>query len=707
MSKSKPLEKKDAVRAMDGNLADQKTDLVSTDYTLEAFKTQYNAFKIVIAKGVVFTKSIKDTLKQEHGCRFSDCYEAFISPIAKKNEVQAFLSKFGIKAKLVDVFADLEKNRKIDGLEARLSILDREIHTLFNEFITRTHEYDPRRSYHDFEVEPPPYDENQPNDDIRFRLESDFYETFLNLKNLEEERKNFRISLNLHVQEEIDWHEPIPITVQQHKVPEFLPKILLPYPFDEWVLDEAYRMPCPPEYVAIASMVSLGSIIGCRCAIRPKALDDWIVVPNLWGGIVGAPSTKKSPAISVALKPLEKLIYKATKAHQKELEAYGTKKTIDAAKRDALVNHIKTAARQKSEDLEALVIELKEHESKMQLQMPVLKRYKTNDTTIEKLGELLRDNPSGILILRDELVGLLASWEREGREGDRAFYLEGWNGYSSFDTDRIQRGNINISNVCLSLLGGIQPDKLLALLIQTSKSLSNDGMLQRFQMLVYPNSTIWEWRDRKPNKEIRDQVDLIYQRIDELNPLDLGAVSSTDIKMPYFQFNDEAQEIFINWVSNLRLIKIPQENNLLIAQHLEKYDKLFASIALICHQIACVTNASKGSIDATSAKRAVAWCEYLEAHARRCYGLLADDGVHSALALCEKLRKGKLKEGFTARDVRRNQWTYLTTTDSVQAALDWLEEEKWIRSYGLVRNSRRKVGHLNEQTMMDWAGLVL
>jgi hypothetical protein len=46
--------------------------------------------------------------------------------------------------------------------------------------------------------------------------------------------------------------------------------------------------------------------------------------------------------------------------------------------------------------------------------------------TVEKLGELLRDNQAGMFVLRDELVGLIATWEHEGREGDRQFFLEAW-----------------------------------------------------------------------------------------------------------------------------------------------------------------------------------------------------------------------------------------------------------------------------------------
>jgi hypothetical protein len=144
---------------------------------------------------------------------------------------------------------------------------------------------------------------------------------------------------------------------------------------------------------------------------------------------------------------------------------------------------------------------------------PILRRYKTNDSTVEKLGELLRENPAGLLILRDELVGLIASWEREGREGDRAFFLEGWNGNQSFDTDRIGRGHISIPNVCMSIFGGIQPDKLVGYLEQATHTLANDGMLQRFQVLVYPDPRPWEWRDRSPNRILREKAFAVFEAL--------------------------------------------------------------------------------------------------------------------------------------------------------------------------------------------------
>lgn len=75
-----------------------------------------------------------------------------------------------------------------------------------------------------------------------------------------------------------------------------------------------------------------------------------------------------------------------------------------------------------------------------------------------------------------------------------------------------------------------------------------------------------------------------------------------------------------------------------------------------------------------SAIRAAGWCDYLESHARRCYGLLRDAGLRAAKTLARKLERGDLKTGFTAHDVRRHQWSNLQTPDDVKSALDWLEE---------------------------------
>ncbi|MDH5644190.1 MAG: toprim domain-containing protein, partial [Gemmatimonadota bacterium] len=113
------------------------------------------------------------------------------------------------------------------------------------------------------------------------------------------------------VQEEDDskrycWPEPKPIQAPLRPVPAFDPETMLPNVLRGWIMDEADRMPCPPDFIAAGALVALGSVIGARCAIKSKSRDSWLIVPNLWGGIVAKPSAKKSPAIGAALKPLDR-----------------------------------------------------------------------------------------------------------------------------------------------------------------------------------------------------------------------------------------------------------------------------------------------------------------------------------------------------------------------------------------------------------------
>src|SRR5262245_83387 len=118
-----------------------------------------------------------------------------------------------------------------------------------------------------------------------------------------------------------DWPEPKPLPSELAPVEsftsDFLPDALAP-----WVEDIANRLQCSPDYVAVAALTSLGSLIGRRIGIKPQAKTDWVEIPNLWGCIIGRPGLLKSPAMMEALKPLHHLEVEAEKAYADALEAY-------------------------------------------------------------------------------------------------------------------------------------------------------------------------------------------------------------------------------------------------------------------------------------------------------------------------------------------------------------------------------------------------
>src|SRR5205823_6245312 len=103
---------------------------------------------------------------------------------------------------------------------------------------------------------------------------------------------------------------------------------LIPEPFREWLADIAERGCFPLEYPAAAAVVALSALVGRRLGIRPKRHDDWLVVPNLWGAIVGPPGVQKTPAVKEPLVPLNRLVAEALAAHEAAMREYQTQDKI-------------------------------------------------------------------------------------------------------------------------------------------------------------------------------------------------------------------------------------------------------------------------------------------------------------------------------------------------------------------------------------------
>lgn len=471
-----------------------------------------------------------------------------------------------------------------------------------------------------------------------------------------------------------EWPTPTPIVGDLPPAPEFNGEVLLPEPLRGFVLDTADRMVVSPDFVAAPLLVAMGSVVGAKCGLKPKRRDDWVVVPNLWGGVVGDPSSKKTPSASAVMRFIDGLEAKAARDGELVLAAYEAELKAFEAHQAAIKAAMTAAAKGKGKNMGQAVKDLA---ALRPPEKPSVRRFRTNDSSVAMLGELLKDNPHGLLVFRDELIGLLSSWDRQGCEGDRAFYLEAWNGSGGFNVDRIQRGSIRIENLCLSVFGGIQPDLLERYLGGIAHSLDNDGRVQRFQVLVYPDLVGWEWRDRHPARGVRESMRDVFDHLAVFDPIEAGAAAADSfIKLPHFHFDDAAQEIFIEWTTELHRVRIAQESNGLMAQHLAKFEKLFASLALIFH----LQQVRPGPVSADSAARAAAWCQHLEAHARRVYGLLEVGAVKAANTLGRKLAEGKLGEGFTPRDVARKGWGGLATTAAAEQALALLEDHGWVAS---------------------------
>jgi len=289
-----------------------------------------------------------------------------------------------------------------------------------------------------------------------------------------------------------------------------------------------------------------------------------------------------------------------------------------------------------------------------------------------------KQNERGLLVFRDELTALLVRWDREEHADERAYFLEGWNGNGSYTDVKISRGLTEVSNICISLLGGIQPDKLKRYLYQATQG-NNDGLLQRLQLAVWPElPKTWILVDRKPYKAAKDKVQNILEKLSEINFRDLGAWADDDESRPYFRFDIEAQSVFNKWLTRLQTEKIANEDNPLMQEHFGKYRSLMPALALVFHCIDCIDKGFKGSIKSATAELAINVCEYLETHARKIYAVAEKPEVAAAIKLCGKIKDKALPSPFTAKNVYNKGWFGLKDREEVEGACQILIENNWI-----------------------------
>jgi hypothetical protein len=503
-------------------------------------------------------------------------------------------------------------------------------------------------------------------------------------------KENKKIATEIKIETEIkfnraeSWPQPQPIANALPAVEKLAP-CLLPSPLAEWMCDVAERMQCPIDFIAVTTLVAIASLIGAGCAIRPKQRDNWQVIPNLWGGIVGRPGMLKTPAVSEVMQLFSLLEHDAKQQFDAKLAEYETALELYKSEKEAFKTELLAAQKQrvknKAIEIENGPLVYKEYLLHLKApEKPIWKRYKTNDATVEKLSELLAENPRGLLLYRDELMGLLAGWEREGRESDRAFFLEAWNGYGSLTTDRIARGTVFTQNLCLSIFGSTQPEKLNRYVNHALRSGENDGLLQRFQLLVYPDAPDnWQLIDREPHHHAKQQALQLFNALASMDFLQAGASKEADVRFPYFRFDAEAQQVFYTWLTELERVKLPNESHALMVEHLAKYRSLMPSLALLFHLVDIAAGQPKTTVSAESTLKATAWCDYLESHARRIYQLGNQMTTPAASKLAQKINEGKLGDGFTWRDIMRKGWELLSDKEVIQQACTELVDLNWLR----------------------------
>ena len=454
------------------------------------------------------------------------------------------------------------------------------------------------------------------------------------------------------------WPEPDPDVVGDPIRPPTFPLPLMGR-WSDWIETAAKAKSCPPDFVATALCVVAASLIGAR---RAQPWAGWQEPPILWAALVGPPSSGKSPAadcILNAVRELENeraeqfgvaLLDHETKVEAAKQRAERWKEDVAEAVKQGLAPPVKPAAASEPEP-------------------PVRPRFITNDTTIEKMGELLAGNRRGLLLHRDELSSFLLNFERRGGS-DRGFWIEAYGGRPA-TIDRVKRAEpLIVPALAASILGGLQPDRLASDILGTA----DDGLAARF-LYTWPAPVAFE----RPAHA--DDSTHIKAALSRLASLAMGVDAKGATIPVVVPFSEAAAAILEDW--RKQQSEREAEAHGLLLSWLGKAPGVVVRLALVLQFLDWAASAGEPEPTEIDEQHLTAALDLVEAYylpmAARVFGssALKEDARDAAILAKWLLRHQRDK--INLRALRRLAGFPLHDDERLKRAAAFLSERDWLR----------------------------
>lgn len=252
------------------------------------------------------------------------------------------------------------------------------------------------------------------------------------------------------------------------------PVDVLPTSLQDFVLAASDALGCDPAFVAIPSLVAVGAAIGTSQYVAIK--DSWFEPAVFWAAIVADPSSLKSPALDAAIEPLRSI--------QKEL-SLDFDQSMSRWRFAAAEFHDTRYSRNKSAG---------NGQAAMPPDKPIPGKLLVNDITIERLAQVMWQNPHGVCLCRDELSGWFSSFSRYGESkgpgADLSQWLEIWRAKSIIvDRKGGDPPSFYIERAACSVVGTIQPRVLAKILGEAN---FDNGLASRLLLSMPPRKAkVW------------------------------------------------------------------------------------------------------------------------------------------------------------------------------------------------------------------------
>jgi len=231
---------------------------------------------------------------------------------------------------------------------------------------------------------------------------------------------------------------------------------------------------------------------------------------------------------------------------------------------------------------------------------PPLEHFYTTDATTEAVTKILAEDGSctpGVSVAHNELAGWIGSFDAYRAAADRTWWLTSWDG-SAVKSERAGRETLYAPEPSVSVVGGIQPDRLPILVEEAGK---RDGFIERM-LFAYPVTSQSPWTEDVVRPETRRALVEAFRAL-------RGAVPTT------VHLDKEAKRLFVDWV-NANAESQGRAAGLIKGYYVKLGNQL-ARICLILHCLARPESPGAALVDAATMQAAIDVVEYFRAHAHK------------------------------------------------------------------------------------------
>lgn len=302
---------------------------------------------------------------------------------------------------------------------------------------------------------------------------------------------------------------------------------------------------------------------------------------------------------------------------------------------------------------------------------PVRRRSIASDSNMASLSKILIDNPDrGLAWAANEIasiVGGLDQYRPGGAGAERPRFLQLWDG-SDWPLDRIERGSALIRRPLVSVLGGLQPDRMSVLA-------GDDGLGPRFLRTYHPNAGMALARpDRALPVEVATAWEQLIRELVARQPDQQGTPR-------LLVMEPAAQALWVAFQDELQSLYGSGHTSSFGQQVIAKGPQQLARIALVLH---CAAHAADAIPQMVGPESVVAAADLIRYFVHQALACEPDEPSPAAdrqtrdldLAVAKLIRwiQRRPEPWATNRDIRQAKTAGLKTEEEVNRVLDRYRE---------------------------------